>query len=158
MRVKTKKYALPKKKYIKLAYVGLLRKQGKWIIPAYVLLNMGIFVWFSWWWAIGSSILLVLYMLFWLLQFVGITYLAQFKILFDKLSYEIDSREVMIKLNVREGMPIAWHKIKRAQIKENAFIFYLSIAQLIYLPFKVFSSHHEIKVIETLLRRKKYIE
>ena len=157
MTVKTRKYALPKRRYLHLAYIGFLQKQGKWILMAYVVLNTGIFIWFSWWWLIGSTSALLMYLLFWLLQFKGVTYLEQFKLLFDRLSYEIDSRQIIIKLNTREGMPIPWAKVKRARVQGDGFVFYLSTAQIIYLPFKVFQSNHEIKVIEALLRRKQYI-
>lgn len=157
MTVKTRKYALTKKRYLGLAYAGFLHKQGIWIILAYLLLNAGTFFWFSWWWLIGSTILLCLYLLFWLLQFVGVTYLEQFKVFFERLSYEIDSRQIMIKLNTREGMPVPWHKVKRVGVKAEGFVFYLSAVQMMYLPFKIFQSTHDIKVLETLLCRKHYI-
>ena len=156
MVVKTRKYALPKKHYLRLAYAGLLRKQWLWIAPTYGGLNGLIFVWDSWWWLIGSSVILALYLLFWLLQFVGVTYLKQSEILFSKLSYEIDSRQILIKMNPREGMPIPWSKVKNVQVKKDGFTFFLSIAQIVYLPRRIFTSVHEIKVLEALLRRKAY--
>ena len=157
MLVKTRKYALPKKRYLRLAYLGFLQRQGKWILLSYVLLNTPTSFFLSWWWLIVSTSLLLLYLLFWLLQFKGVTYLEQFKMLFGHLSYEIDSRQLMIKLNTREGMPIPWTKVKRVRVKKDGFVFYLNAAQIIYLPFKAFHSTHEIKVVEILLRRKKYI-
>ena len=157
MVVRTRKYALPKKLYMRLAYLALLQKQLKWMLLAYLLLNAGTLLWFSWWWLIGSTVLLVVYQLFWLIQFAGITYLDQFKLLFQKLSYEVDSKQLLIKLNTREAMPVPWSKVKRARIQKDGFVLYLSIAQLIYLPFKIFQSQHEIKVLETLLRRRNYI-
>ena len=157
MVIRTRKYALPKKLYVRLTYLGLLQRQLKWMLLAYLLVNTGTFLWFSWWWLIGSTILLFCYQLFWLIQFAGVTYLEQFKALFQRLSYEVDSRQLLIKLNTREAMPVPWSKIKRARMQANGFVFYLSIAQIIYLPFKIFQSKHEIKVLETLLRRKNYI-
>ena len=157
MLVKTRKYALSKKRYLRLVYVGFLQKHGIWILLAYALLNAGVFLWPSWWWAVASTVALLLYLLFWLLQFKGVTYLEQFKMFFERLSYEIDSRQIMIKLSAREGMPVPWTKIKRARMGNDGFVFYLNVAQIIHIPFKVFHSDHEIKVVETLLRRKQYI-
>ena len=158
MIVKTRKYALPKKRYILLAFIGFLYKQGLWMLPIYLALNTGLFLWSSWWWLIGSTILLILYLLFWLIQFAGITQLEQFKVFFQKLSYEIDTKQILIKLNVKEGMPVPWSKVKSARMRSDGFIFHLSVAQIIYLPFKIFHSQHEIKVVETLLRRRNYLE
>lgn len=157
MIVKTKKYQLPKKTYIKLGLVSLLKAQW-WLffIPIAILgLN---FIEHSFWFYFLAVLVPTLYLLFWLIQFAGVTQLEQGKMLFEKLSYEIDSRQVMIKLNPKQGSPIQWNMIKKAYKGSDHFLFVLSKAQFIYLPFKIFNSDNEIKFIESVLKRKGYIK
>ncbi len=78
--------------------------------------------------------------------------------LFEKLSYEIDSRQVLIKISSKQGMPLKWEQIRRAWKGKDHFALVISKAQFIYLPFKVFNSDNQIKFVETILRRKGYIK
>jgi hypothetical protein len=110
------------------------------------------------WWFIGSFIALLLYFLFWLIQFAGVTQLDQYKILFERLSYEISSQQILIKLNTKQGMPIKWDQIKNAKVGKNAFTLVLSKAQFVYLPYKVFKTENEKKFVETILKRKELIK
>ena len=74
--------------------------------------------------------------------------------MFEKLSYEITSQQILIKLDTKRGMPMKWENIKRAIVGKDAFVFIVNKAQLIHLPFKIFKSHNEVKFIETILKRK----
>lgn len=111
----------------------------------------------NWWW-IGALIALTLYILFWVIQFAGVTQLEQSKQLFEKLSYEIDSRQILIKINSKQGMPIKWEQVKRAWVDKNQFVFVISKAQLMLFPHNVFKTQNEVKFIETILKRKGYIK
>lgn len=157
MIVKTKKYKLGNGTYIKLALKNILREQW-WVFLIVLAIMCGYFIISSHWWITGALIALVLYILFWLIQFAGVTQLEQNKILFEKLSYEIDSRQVMIKVSSKQGMPILWDNIKKAKKGNDHFLFIISKAQLIHLPFKVFKTENERKFIETIIRRKGYIK
>lgn len=157
MIVKTRKYKLETGTYIKLAMKNILREQW-WVFLIAIAIMCGYFIVPSIWWIIGALIALVLYILFWLIQFAGVTQLEQNKILFEKLSYEINSQQVLIKVNPKQGMPLPWTNIKKAEVTKNAFVLYVSKAQLIYLPFKVFNTDNERKFVETILRRKGYIK
>jgi len=157
MIIKTKKYQLPKNTYIKLAMTSALKRQW-WVGLIYVGLMAGYFLAPSIWWFIGPSIALVLYLLFWFIQFTGVTQLEQGKLLFEKMSYEISSQQVLLKLNAKQGMPIKWEQIKRAQIGKDYFVLYLSKAQFIYLPFKILNNNNDIKFLETVLKRKGYVK
>lgn len=153
MKITTKRYQLDTKTYIGIALKGVLKQQW-WVFLIY----FGICAGYAWipnhWWITGASIALVVYLLFWLIQFAGITQLEQGKFLFEKLVYEITSQQILIKLNTKQGMPMKWEQIKRAQIGKKAFIFFISKAQLIYLPYKLFKNENEIKFIETIIKRK----
>lgn len=157
MIVKTKKYAMPTGTFIKIAFKNILKQQW-WVSLIYLALNAGVFFISSWWWFIGATIALTLYLLFWLIQFAGVTQLEQGKFMFEKLSYEITSQQVLIKLNTKQGMPLKWESITKAMISKDAYILFISKAQLIHLPFRIFNSQNEIKFIETILKRKGYIK
>ena len=157
MIVRTKKYQLPTKKYIGIALKGVLKQQW-WVFLIYLAICSGYFVIPNNWWIIGATIGLALYFLFWLIQFAGVTQLEQGKFMFQKLSYEISSQQILIKISSKQGMPMKWEQIKRAAKRKNDFVLFASKAQLIHLPFKVFNNKNEISFIETVLKRKGYIK
>lgn len=157
MIVKTKKYKLETGTYIKLALKNILKEQW-WVFLIALAIMCGYFFIASHWWITGALIALTLYILFWLIQFAGVTQLEQNKILFEKLSYEIDSRQVLIKVNTKQGMPMTWNNIKKASVGKDHFLLIVSKAQLIHLPFRIFNTDNERKFIETILRRKNYIK
>ena len=74
------------------------------------------------------------------------------------MDYEIDSRQILMKLNAREGMPVQWNMIKRVELTKDAFVLYMSKTQFIHLPFRIFNTENEKKFMETILKRKKLIK
>lgn len=156
MIVKTKKYQLKTGTYIKLAMISVLKKQW-WVSLIALALMSGYFIIPNAWWFIGTGIAVVIYLLFWLIQFAGVTQMEQSKILFDRLSYEINSQQVLIKVSSKQGMPIQWDQIKSAKVGKDNILLVVNAAQIIYLPFKVFKTENERKFVETILKRKGYI-
>lgn len=157
MIVKTKKYALDKKAYILAGMRNVLQQQW-WVVLIALAISAMTFVIPSNWWWIGALIAFVLYLLFWVIQFTGVTQLEQTKMLFDKLSYEIDSRQVLIKMSSKQGMPMKWDQIKRAWKDKKQFVLVINKAQMILFPFKVFKTENEVKFVETILKRKGYLK
>ncbi|WP_209331035.1 YcxB family protein [Lunatimonas salinarum] len=155
MIVKTKKYQLPTGTYIKLGLMNILKEQW-WVVLIAILIGCGYFWIASWWWISMAILAYALYWLFWVIQFAGVTQLEQNKVMFEKMAYEIDSRQILMKLNAKQGMPIKWDMIKRTEMKKDAFVFTMGKAQFIYLPFKIFNSENDVKFIETILKRKGY--
>lgn len=153
MIVKTKKYKLETGTYIKIGLLNILKEQW-WVAIIYLAICAMYFVIPSWWWIIGASIALVLYFLFWVIQFAGIPQLEQNKVLFEKLGYEIDSRQILVKVSSKQGMPITWDMIKRATIGKKDFILVVSKAQIIHLPHRIFNNENQVKFVETILKRK----
>ncbi|MBU2915684.1 MULTISPECIES: YcxB family protein [Reichenbachiella] len=157
MIVKTKKYQLANGTFIKLAFGNLIKEQ--WWVALIYLAICGGYLWIpNMWWIIGASIALVLYGLFWLIQFAGISQLEQGKFMFEKLSYEITSQQILIKLNSKQGMPLKWESIKKAVVTKDHFLLVMSKAQMIHLPYRIFNSQNEIKFIETIMKRKSLIK
>ena len=157
MIVKTRKYKLENSTYIKLALVNILREQW-WVFLIALAIMGGAFFVFSWWWIIGPLIALALYVLFWVIQFAGVTQLEQNKVLFERLSYEINSQQILIKVSAKQGMPLKWNTIKRARVGKDYFLLIVSKAQLIHLPFRIFNTDNERKFVESILKRKGYVK
>ena len=157
MIVKTKKYQLETGTYIKLGLANVLREQWWVFLIALAIASGTFFIPTTIWFILGAVIGLVLYILFWLIQFAGVTQMEQGKFMFEKLSYEITSKQILIKLNSKQGMPINWEMIKKAKIGKDHFLLIISKAQLVYLPFKLFKTEHELKFIETVLKRKNLV-
>ena len=152
----TKKYKLETSRYIKMSLIELLRKQWWYIIGPIAVACLA-FIWPSWWFISGAILIVVLYLLFWAVQFTGVTQVEQNKVMFEKLYYEIDKDQIMMKLNERQGMPVSWDMIKTAKKAEDHFLLSLSKAQFIYLPFKIFKSPNDLKMMEVYLKRKNLI-
>jgi hypothetical protein len=153
MNVKTKKYKLESGTYIKLALLEVLKQQW-WVSLIVLAICVPYFFIPSMWWFIGAGIGVVVYLLFWLIQFAGVTQLEQTKMLFEKLGYEINSQQILIKLNSKQGMPIKWDQIKRGRVGKNYILLMVNKAQMIHLPFKIFNSDNERKFVESILKRK----
>lgn len=153
MIVKTKKYKLKTGTYIKIGLLNILKEQW-WVFLIYLAVCAMYFIIPSWWWVIGATIALILYSLFWLIQFAGIPQLEQNKILFEKLGYEIDSRQILVKVSNKQGMPITWDMVKSAKIGKKDFVLVVSKAQLIHLPFSIFNNNNQVKFVETIIKRK----
>lgn len=157
MIVKTKKYKLETGTYIKLAMTNILTKQW-WVSLIVLALCSGYLFIPNTWWFWGTSIAVIIYLLFWLIQFAGVTQLEQTKILFDKLSYEINSQQIMIKLSSKQGMPMKWEQITKVKVSKDAIVLIVNNAQLMHFPFKIFKTENERKFVETILKRKGLIK
>lgn len=156
MIVKTKKYELSKKKYIGIATKLLIKREWKYFGIPVALLILGIVIPGNvFWWFFAFALLVPgLYLLFWWIQFAGFTQHEAGKMFFYKLSYEIDSRQFMLKVDTKHGMPVDWKNFKKCVMGKDAFILTLSKAQFIYLPFDIFRSEADVKLAETIFKRK----
>jgi len=153
MIVKTRNYRLEKKDYIRMAMRNILKQQ--WWVGLIVLAICLCYLWIpSFWWFIGAVLGAGLYLLFWWIQFYGVTQLDQGKMLFERFSYEITSQQIVMKLNPREGMPMKWDQIKRAQVGKDYFLLVVNKAQFIHMPFKIFNTDNERKFVASILKTK----
>lgn len=158
MIVKTKNYKLEKKIYIQLALRSVLKRQGWIAVSAAVALCL-CYIWIpSIWWFIAAFAGLGLYILFWWIQFYGVTQLEQGRMLFEKFSYEISSQQILMKISPREGMPMKWDQIQRAAVGKDFYVLYVNKAQLIYWPFKIFNTDNERKFVASILRSKGFVK
>ena len=157
MIVKTRNYRLEKSAYIKMALASVLKQQW-WTIPIAVAICL-LYLWIpSLWWIITGVLAYGLYVLFCLIQFYGVTQLDQGKMLFERFSYEINSQQILMKINAREGMPLKWDQIKRAKTGKDYYLLFVNKAQLIHLPFKIFNTENERKFVGSILKTKGLIK
>lgn len=148
---------MEKNDYIRLAFKNILRQQ--WWVSLIVLAICSGFIWApSIWWFIVAIVGAGLYLLFWWLQFYGVTQLDQGKMLFERYQYEISSQQILMKLNAREGMPIKWDQIKSAKVGKDFFLLFINKAQLIHLPFKIFNTDNERKFVQSVMKTKGLIK
>lgn len=157
MIVKTRNYKFEKKDYRRFALKNILKEQW-WVGLIALAICLG-FIWIhSVWWFVAAVLGAGLFVLFWWIQFYGVTQLDQSKMLFERFSYEISSQQIIMKINAREGMPLKWDQIKSAKIGKDYFLLFVNKAQLIHLPFKIFNSENERKFLTSILRTKGLIK
>jgi hypothetical protein len=136
-----------------MAFLSIVKRQ--WWVGLIVLAICLGYIWIpTWWWFFAAFFGAGMFLLFWWIQFYGVTQLEQGKMLFERFSYEISSQQILMKINAREGMPMKWDQIKRAQIGKDYFVLFINKAQLIYLPFKIFNSDNERKFMTSILKTK----
>ncbi|MBB6459945.1 hypothetical protein [Flammeovirga kamogawensis] len=176
MTIKTKKYQLESNQYVKLGLIGVMKELWWfWFIPAAIIIIPSLIWPSSLWWMVGVGVLLsVLYILFWWAQFMGATQMEQSKMFFERLSYEIDSRFIMMKRNAKEGMPVKWEMVKSAKMTDDAFVLMLGndnveankiqkffaqkLGMPLYLPYSIFTTEVQKGFMIKLLQRKGLIE
>jgi hypothetical protein len=175
--IRTKKYQLEKNTFTGIALAKVWRRDW-WmaLIPLVLLLLPAVFN-FSWWWVVAAVLVTLIFVLLRSAQVMGVTQMEQGNPLFEKLSYEIDQRQILLKRNEREGMTLTWDMIGSAERKGASYLLWLkppTEAQLpggwrgwlaktfqapvfVMLPFRIFNSPNDIKLLESLLRRKNLI-
>ncbi|MCA0363897.1 MAG: YcxB family protein [Bacteroidetes bacterium] len=159
MIVKTKKFALDKKLYIKKAFFLHMKKAWVWLlIPlAIALIGMGVHftgVYKNWWIMITAIIGGVLYVAFWYFQFYAATTLEQNKQMFERFAYEIDSRQILVKVNQKEGGIVKWDTILSAEKDASGYFLHIGRGQFLHFGLNVFNTEHDQKLFESILRRK----
>ncbi len=159
LAIKTKKYGLEKNKYIAMCMRQLFANQWKWAFLPLALIGLNVFLNLSgtyknYWIYIFLAIGVVGYILFWLIQFTGITQLAQYKQLFDKYRYEIDSRQIFMKISDKEGGMIKWDMILSAYKDKEAYVLEMGKYQFIYLPLAIFNNDNDRKLMDKIMRDK----
>jgi hypothetical protein len=154
MVIKTRKYQLTHSKYIKLALGMLLRKEWWYGFGPLALIGIGIIADYFWTFTIIALVIAIGYILFWLIQFAGLTQHEMGKIMFYNVNYDIDSKQIIMKFDAQRGMPMQWNTIKKVAKTKDAFILSFSKAQFFYLPFDIFRTQNDLKLMETIMSRK----
>ncbi|HEX8349810.1 MAG TPA: hypothetical protein VF598_07600 [Hymenobacter sp.] len=174
LAIRTKKYQLDTNTYTRMAMGQVWRKEWWYaLIPLAIGLAPAL-IWHSWWWVLLAIVLVLLFVLLRSAQITGVTQMEQSKPLFERLSYEIDQRQILMRRNEREGMNLTWDMIGRAEREADAFVLYLKqgeapaelagwrrwiartfdVPVFLHLPTKIFNSPNDLKLFDSMLRRK----
>lgn len=157
MILKTKKYSLLPSTYIKVALWNILRGQW-WASLLFFLIGSALFYFGRTGWGITVVVLFFVYIAFWFLQLYAVTTMKNTKVFFSRFSYVINSKQILMQMTNKQGMPIAWDQVKKAQKKKKVFILFLNKAQFLYLPYRIFNTPQEIRFMTLLLKRKGLIK
>jgi hypothetical protein len=163
LAIKTKKFALEKNKFIGINMMQLIKNQWYWgFVPLALILINAILnftgIYHNYWIYVLTLIGAIAYIAFWAIQFTGVTQLEQYKQLFNKYRYEIDSRQILMKMSDTEGGMIKWDMIKSARKDKEAYILDMGQYQFIYLPFTVFTTDNDRKLLDRILKDKGLID
>ena len=156
LSAKTKKYQVPVNTYVKIGMENIVRQWWWAFLVPLVLIVLGIIIGGGWAWGLGITavVLTIVNLLFWAAQFYGLSQVPQGKVLFEKLSYEFEQKQIKIMKSQKEGMMMPWDNIKKASMGKDAITLKLSIVQFIHLPYSIFQTENDLKFTERLLRQK----
>ena len=105
MVIRTRNHRLTKGLYLRLAFSYLVRRQ--WWVGALLLTPLvPLILYKRYIWGILPASLVLLYYLFWLVQFYVITRLEGNQLLFESVRYQISSKEILL-LHGKQGMSLA---------------------------------------------------
>lgn len=174
LAIRTKKYQLDKNVYTRLALGQVWRKDWWYaLIPLVLFLLPAIFS-FSWWWVAAAVVVTILFVLLRSAQVMSVTQMEQGSPLFEKLTYEIDQRQILLKRNEREGMTMTWDMIQKVQKTDDAYMMWLQppndaqmpggwkgwlartfqVPVFIQIPYRIFNGPNDQKLLESIMRRK----
>jgi len=162
MIVKTKKFALDPKQYVSISFKRHMTAEWKWLLIPAAFFLLGLVLHFTgtyknWWIPVVAVVGGGLYVLFWYVQFYAASQMDQNKQMFDKFMYEIDSRQILVKINQKEGGVMKWDSIQSAELMADAFLLIIGKGQFLRFPFSVFNSEHDLKLFESILKRKELL-
>lgn len=162
MAVKTKKFNLEKKFYIRKAFEHQIKKLKLWFLIPLAVAILGLILNFSgiyrnWWILITAIVGGLLFAAFWYLQFYAASTMEQNAQLFYRYSYEISPRHIIMKLNAKEGGIIKWDMIQSADKDDGGYYLHMGTGQFLYFKNNVFNSNHDLKLFESILSRKKLL-
>ncbi|MEM9569406.1 MAG: YcxB family protein [Bacteroidota bacterium] len=157
MIIRTKKYKLATSRYIKTCYWEIMRSKW-WVLSLFTIVIGTLFYTNHAYWATFVIVLLLLFLAFYFFQLYAVTVMPNNKLFFERLSYQISSKQIMVQITSKQGMPIMWDQIKFVRKKKSCFILFLSTAQFLYWPYRIFNTLQEIKFLKMLLKRKKLLK
>lgn len=153
MDIRTKAYSLPRSIYLKECYKNIIFSQWWLIILFNAVLGYGIYAKIKWL-IITLTIIEVLYFIFWFVQLIGVQYLQQASIIFQKVFYIFNENYINICISENERAMLKWDQVKKIKIKKNYAIIFLEKAHIIYVPYTSVKSGLEKNIFINLLKSK----
>ena len=177
LAIRTKKSQLTTDTYTKMVMAEVWKKDWVYaLIPFALGLLPAIFV-HSWWWLGLAVLLTILFVLFRSAQVTGVTQMEQSKPLFERMAFEMDNKQLLLRVGAdKDGkaMQLTWDMISRARRDADGYLLYLKpgtppegmaawrlwlastfdVPVFLHLPLRIFNSPNDLKLFESLLRRK----
>ena len=174
LAIRTKKTQLTTDLYTKLVMGEVWKKDWPYaLIPFALGLLPAIFV-HSWWWLLLAVVLTVLFVLFRSAQVTGVTQMEQSKPLFERMAFEMDQKQLLLRVGPEKAMQLTWDMIGRARRDADAYLLYLKpgtppeglavwrlwlartfdVPVFLHLPYKIFNADNDRRLFEAMLRRK----
>ncbi|GAA4391121.1 hypothetical protein [Hymenobacter koreensis] len=177
LAIRTKKYQLDKNTYTRMALTQVWKRDWWQAVIPLVALSLPAVFWFSWWWIAAAVLVTILYVLLRSAQVTGVTQMEQSKALFERVNYEMDQRQVLLRLNQEQGMRLTWDMIESVRKDNDAYVMYLKQPDLagqvagwrawaakimyvpvfLHLPTRIFNSANDLRLFESILRRKGFL-
>ncbi|SNR50766.1 hypothetical protein [Hymenobacter mucosus] len=175
LAIVTKKHQLDTDTYTRIAMGRVWRKEWWYAVIPFVLGLLPVLIWPSWWWLASAFILTLLYVLLRSAQITGATQMEQSKPLFEKLNYEFDNKQIVLRRNEREGMRLTWDMIGSVQREDGSYLLNLKGPDelpedikgwrrwaaktfetpiFVQVPDRIFKGGNDQKLFEAMLRRK----
>lgn len=175
LAIVTKKHQLDTDTYTRIAMGRVWRKEWWYAVIPFVIGLLPVLIWPSWWWLASAAVLTILYVLLRSAQITGATQMEQSKPLFEKLNYEFDNKQIVLRRNEREGMRLTWDMIGSVQREEAGYLLTLKGPDelpedikgwrrwaaktfetpiFVQVPDRIFKGANDQKLFEAMLRRK----
>jgi hypothetical protein len=175
LAIVTKKHQLDSDTYTRIAMGRVWRKEWWYALIPFAIGLAPALIWHSWWWLASALILTLLYVLLRSAQITGATQMEQSKPLFEKLNYEFDNKQIVLRRNEREGMRLTWDMIGGVQREADGYLLTLKAPEelpaeitgwkrwaaktfdtpiFLQVPDKIFKGANDQKLFEAMLRRK----
>lgn len=156
MQIRTNKHQIPKKLYVKTCFQQVMRDfWWAWGIPI-LFLVVGLFYAF-WTMFIIALTLSLLYPLLAYLVLRALSEVPENKAMFSRFSFDITPQNIMMRVNVREGMNVTWDKVKKVTVKDDHFMIHMARFQFLHLPTKIFKNKNDVGLFKLILRRKGFL-
>ncbi|RFP66756.1 hypothetical protein D0N36_01345 [Hymenobacter lapidiphilus] len=174
MAIRTKKHQLDTNTYTRIAMGRVWRREWWYALIPFAVGLLPAIIWHSWWWLALSVGLTLLYVLFRSAQVTGMTQVEQSKPLFEKMAYEFDNKQIVLRRNEKEGMRLTWDMIGEVKREPAGYLLLLKTPELpdeikgfkrwmartfdapifVEVPDRIFNSGNDQKLFEAMLRRK----
>jgi hypothetical protein len=178
MAIRTKKTQFDTNTYTRLAMAEVWRKDWVYGLIPFAIGLLPAIIWHSWWWLLLAVVLTVLFGLLRSAQVTGVTQMEQSKPLFERMSFEMDNKQIILRQSDTRAMGLTWDMIGRARRDADAYLLYLKpgtppadmapwrqwlartfdVPVFLHLPLRVFNSPNDLKLFEALLRRKSLLD
>lgn len=174
LAIVTKKTQFDTNAYTKLAMAEVWRKDWVYALVPFALGLLPAIIWHSWWWLALSFVLTLLFVLLRSAQVTGVTQMEQSKPLFERMSFEMDPKQLLLRVSKEKAMQLTWDMIGKVRRDDDAYLLYLKpgappadtagwrlwiartfdVPVFLHLPQRIFNSDNDRKLFEALLRRK----